>query len=590
MNIDQSHIPILPLNVYANISDLEISKTRILFYHCLDTRYTDPYVSPAVLMFKTYMDFLHPDLARCIEWLVPLQNKISDEDLIDHVNRNGVDILCTSHYIWNHGLITDQLSRIRSKLDPALRIIAGGPSIDVNIDPAFFAKHTYIDYAVYGPGERALADILRHLILGDDLVAERTSNCAWPVRHSGQQIVAGYEFVKMLETSPFLHCRDLFTDMVREAKSRDAVPFLPYSLTRGCPYSCTFCDWNSGLSNKVSRRKNTYEQEIDLFYDLGMFRIFLSDANVGQYDEDVAMIAYFAEKNLNSPPDQQFHLGGSYSKLNKKNNLKIFKMLLAARLLRAGITLSVQDTNQMVLANIDRPDVGWDEHVAMADEIRREYPNAGIRVQLVYGLPGQTPASWRQTMVQVLEARMIPSIFINEPLPASPAMTDPEYQRRWQFEYIQSRTVSPFDDKTFMSMVIPKKSSSFDQADLIEMTVVSGFCQRLGQINAALPEHISVHDLSDILINKFLDSQIYTDLYNDLYSNWTVNQDFFSTVDFGGNPVQPHGLVNSSLQNINQICNMISNVLPDSRRKAFINHVTNPNFIHRIPLYYYDFD
>ena len=138
---------------------------------------------------------------------------------------------------------------------------------------------------------------------------------------------------------------------------------LPYELTRGCPYSCTFCDWNGGLSTKVSRRKLTYQDEIDLFQELGIKNIFLADANVGQYDEDVDMVAYFAKKNIEE--NANFKVFGNLSKLRIENNKKIYNLLLESDLVdqTTGYELifSIQDIDEQVLKNIDRPDVGWEK-------------------------------------------------------------------------------------------------------------------------------------------------------------------------------------------------------------------------------------
>ena len=110
-----------------------------------------------------------------------------------------------------------------------------------------------------------------------------------------------------------------------------------------------FCDWNSGLTNKTTRRKGTYEDEIDLFYDLGIKGIYLADANVGQYEEDIDMVAYLAKKNIEE--GAEFRTDGNFSKLRKENNLKIYHLLARGNLItdNAGFIISVQDTNEDVL-------------------------------------------------------------------------------------------------------------------------------------------------------------------------------------------------------------------------------------------------
>ena len=547
-------------------------KTRILFYHTG----MQGWIKVNVLVFKTFIDTLYPDLAEKLEWLLPVQDAMTDDELLRYIKQNNVDILCTSHYLWNHDFLTKQLSRVKPKLS-LQAMIAGGPSIDVNNTKDFFDQHPYIDYAVYGPGEQAFADIISHLVLKTPMIAFNTSNCGWKNPNTGLPIVADYKFVKMLEISPFVHNAELFGRMVANAKKKNvnnSPEWIPYTLTRGCPYACTFCDWNSGLGNKVSRRKNTYQQEIDLFQQLGVTNIYLSDANVGQYDEDVEMIDYFAEKNLKE--NAGFHVGGNFSKLKKENNLKIFNIMARGQLVNKTLNFSVQDVNRDVLNNIDRPDVGWDVHVAMANELREKYPHLIVKAQLIYGLPGQTPETWRQTLDQVTQQNILPVIFLNEPLPASPAIYDPEYQRKFQYEYVHSNRIL---GGSIYSSKIPKKSSSFDQQNLVQMNLLSAMYLALSAINFALRENNSqTLDITQI-VDEFLTSVHYKNLYDNLYYNWTVENNFYYTVDFSGNSTQiPDLILGLKLTEDASFLKYISTFLLIDNRREFLKMAVNLEF------------
>jgi hypothetical protein len=361
--------------------------------------------------------------------------------------------------------------------------------------------------------------------------------------------------------------------MVSDAKKKNVPVWLPYTLTRGCPYSCTFCDWNSGLGNKVSRRKNTYQQEIDLFQQLGVTNIYLSDANVGQYTEDIDMIDYFAQKNLQE--NAGFHVGGNFSKLKKENNLKIFNIMAQGRLVNKTLNFSVQDINKQVLDNIDRPDVGWETHVAMANELREKYPHLIVKAQLIYGLPGQTPTTWRHTLEQVTQQNILPVIFLNEPLPASPAIYNPEYQRKFQYEYVHSNRILG----TIYSSKIPKKSSSFDQQDLVQMNLLSAMYLALSAINFALRENNS--QLLDItcIVDEFLISTHYQNLYNNLYHNWTVENNFYYTVNFSGTTTQiPDLTLGLALTTDSAFLKYISTFLSVENRREFLKMAIKSEF------------
>jgi hypothetical protein len=298
----------------------------------------------------------------------------------------------------------------------------------------------------------------------------------------------------------------------------------------------------------------------------------LSDANVGQYDEDVEMIEYFGQKNLQE--NAGFHVGGNFSKLKKDNNLKIFHIMSRTGLASKTLNFSIQDTNHEVLKNINRPDVGWDVHLSMANELQKTYPQQVIKGQLIYGLPGQTVASWRQTLEQVTQANILPVIFLNEPLPASPAIYDPEYQRKFKFEYLQSNRVLVNDQKIYSSL-IPKKSSSFDQADLVHMNLLNAVYFALAVINLALTEYNFKRINISTIVDDYVTTSNYQNLYANLYHNWTVDNNFYYTIDYSGNKCTSE---NPNLVDHREFLKYVTLILPADRQSEFSKLVFNNKF------------
>ena len=501
---------------------------KVLFYHANDTlthsHETVLFLGIAALCLRTHIETSHPEIGNQIEWLLPIQNRLTDQELIDYCNEVKPDLICTSHYIWNHTFLMEQLERLQSKISSNIKFAVGGPSIDVNIDPEFFKKYSFVDYAVYGAGEHAFADILSSVILNKPLIAFNTSNIAWFDKQKNKTVIADFKYVPQSKISPFLHCEEMFSDMVKDQQNKNISVIIPYDLTRGCPYSCTFCDWNSGLTNKVSRRKGSYRDEIDLFQKLKIRNIYLSDANVGQYQEDIDMIAYFAEKNINE--GAKFVLDGNYSKLRKENNLKIYHLLGKANLASeyAGFTISVQDINPQVLQNIDRPDVGWSEHLAIITELKEAFPERHSKIQLIQGLPGQTPDSWRATLAEISKYEVQLQPFISELLPASPAARDKEYQEKFKFTYSTSQR---YQDGYIFRGTFPESCVSFTKFDFVKMTILTIFYSALIQFKIQSKEEFDFENVVD----EFLMSKNYFALENNLYNNWTMHDKFYFSLD-----------------------------------------------------------
>ena len=511
---------------------------NVLFYHGLDTikssdnKNQNLYLSIVILYLKTYIDINKPGIADQINWILPEQHKISDEELINLCYDNKVDILCTSHNIWSDAYVHAQLLRIKNKLPPNTKVVVGGPNIDVHTNKQFFSDRPYVDYAIYGAGEVAFGDLIESIILQKKLITLNTSNIAWFNKKTNKLSVAKFSYVPITKVSPYTHNALLLEKMIAKERSKGINITLIYELTRGCPYSCTFCDWNQGLSNKVSRRRETYKDEIDLFHKLGIKDLFLADANTGQYAEDIEMVEYLVEKNLKEKAG--FIVDANYSKLQKKNNLKIYHLLAKGKLVNRhwGFTLSVQDINKQVLENIDRPDIGWDEHVKIIQELTEAYPWSFPKVQLIMGLPGQTVNTWRNTLREVAKNKVYLIIFINEILPASPAILDPEYQRKFQYDYSTSERYAG-NDQRFIYGKFPKSCVSFSSKDFVKMVLLSTIYTALTIIRNS-EFHTDEFDLEEV-VDNFLVSKEYQELYNNLLDNWENKDKFYYTKTFGGN-------------------------------------------------------
>jgi len=220
----------------------------------------------------------------------------------------------------------------------------------------------------------------------------------------------------------------------------------------------------------------------------------------------------------------------------------------------------------------------------MADELREKHPHLIVKAQLIYGLPGQTPATWRHTLEQVTQQNILPVIFLNEPLPASPAIYDPEYQRRFQYEYVHSNRIIG----GIYSSKIPKKSSSFDQQDLVQMNLLSAMYLALSAINFVLREqNFQPLNITQI-VDEFLTSVHYKNLYNNLYHNWTVENNFYYTVDFSGTPTQIADLLlGFKLAQDPYFIKYLSTFVSDNQRREFLKMALKSEFqkmIHEIHL------
>jgi tRNA A37 methylthiotransferase MiaB len=514
---------------------------NLAFYYCCQefSNGTNQmlYVPVTACYLKTHIDFERKELAAELNWILPIVRGISDQDLIDFCWTNKVDLLGVSLFVWNRTKIEAQMARVRSKLPPNLQVIAGGPAVDPNNNHNYLQENFWCDYAVYGNGESAFADVVESIMYQRRLIRFNTSNLAWRHDQQDKTVLADYKMVPEPKISPYLHCEDMLKQLIDYEHSQGWTVTLAWQLTRGCPYKCTFCDWNLGLGNKTTRRKNTWQQEIDMFQRLGVKRIFMSDANLGQYDEDVEIYRYFAKKNLEE--NAGFLVEANYSKLKKKVNLELMHIAGAGNMLdpTVGFTFSVQDIHPEVLKNIDRPDVSWQVHKEMILELQQAYPEIMTRLQLILGLPGQTLQSWKQSLCETSNVNAVCYIFMSELLPGSPSVRDPEYQKKYQFVYSNSLRLYHGGPQLPYRSLFPQRCYSFDEWDLVQMTVLSHIFIAVQFIQMHVRSDCDVWHLMD-LVEK---DPHYHAVCKNLYENWTKKDQFVFTEDFGGAPM-PDGM------------------------------------------------
>lgn len=560
---------------------------KILFYYnsttLPDTIYkgANTYIGIVNLYLKTYIDKNNPELAKKLEWSLPLQITMSDDDLVAHIEKEKPDMLCVSYYIWNRTILSQQLARIRPRLSDDILIVAGGPELDVNVNPKFFEEYPFLDYAIYGPGELAFAQLLECLVEGKKPNPFEMSNISWHDRGIDQTVVAGFKYVAQSKVSPFLENKEFFNEMVNDLRTQSIGIVLTYELTRGCPYACTFCDWNSGLTNKTTRRKDTWQQEMEFFVDdMGINQFYLADANVGQYDEDIDMLTWMRDKNLNE--NAQILFDGNLSKLRKENNLKAYH-LIGQGTLSMHFVISLQDTNTDILKNIDRPDIGWPEHQKIIREIQPTYPHIPVDVQVIQGLPGQTPATWRETLGIVTAENVMPLIFMSELLATSPAARSAEYKDKFNFTY--STAVRWFDQhQEEFSGKFPESCSSFNKEDVITMTMISCIYSSI----AWFRNFTSVKERFDIekVVDTFFASEQYVYLSENLRHNWYNHNKYYFTIDFMGDdrinePLSactPYGRTSANwCQNATFLCWIAKNLIGDYPKSTYIKDHLWPN-------------
>ena len=406
-----------------------------IFYYCPSVQSSNEatlFMPTPPMHLNSYLRVYEPELADKITWQKLQFLFLDTEQLIDKLEKNDIDILCITLYIWNQKKVLDQIANIKTKLSKKITIIVGGPSTEIVRNKNFLEDNPDIDFAVYSQGEKAFADILNHIFDIKKLSLLSSKNVAW--RENSKTKIADFEFLRLDKINPYTNSGELLQKIVSDPDYKNLKFTLPYETSRGCPYTCSFCDWTSGLSHKTYFRKFDVEEELEFFAQHGILSFHLSDANFGQKKSDLDVAKAWVKLKETKGYNFKIH-NTNFSKLEKKRVFEIVNILLKGEIIET-LKFAVQDTHENILNNIERPDIPWLEHKKYMDEVRHNFPNVDFGIELMQGLPGQTRETWENNFINI--APYTPIVYTWTILPNSPAGYDLDYKNKMQLKTIYS--------------------------------------------------------------------------------------------------------------------------------------------------------
>jgi hypothetical protein len=293
------------------------------------------------------------------------------------------DFLAFSCYIWNirHSL---EVARLAKDRFPQAVVVVGGPSIPRKPEALtrFFAKYPFVDIACHGEGEETFTEILK--CNGD---YESVKGISY--RHgSSFKKTENRDRIRDLDALPSPYLDGTFDSLL--AKHKEKITGTIWETNRGCPFSCTFCDWGQATQSKVNiYGMDRLRKEIDWIAHNNIFYVYAADANFGIKKRDIEIANYMANKKraVGSP---------GYFMINWMKNSHVRTIEIADILRDADIgcqvTLSMQSFDEVTLKAIRRGNIDLDTFRSL----KTEYNKRGIATysELLLGLPGETYESF----------------------------------------------------------------------------------------------------------------------------------------------------------------------------------------------------
>jgi len=346
----------------------------------------------------------------------------------DVVKAQDANILLCSCYCWNWE-ITKTLAKNVKEQNKDCLIIFGGPEVPRLDCETFFKEHDYVDIVVHGEGELVLHNILKEYLNGIDLKNLNIAGTQTKHRRSLPQ-----ERIKDLDIIPSPYSTDLVWDLVEKIPEINYI--VSWETNRGCPFSCTFCDWGSATMSKI--RKFPMERvlkEIEWFGKNNIIYIDCCDGNFGAFKKrDYEISEKLAETKGKTGYPERLNL--TWVKTSSERIIPMAKILSEAGMLRA-VSLSVQSLDEDTLKAVKRANIKFDKF----ENLVKVFENEDIQsyTELIMGLPEETVESFKNNWEILAAIYPQPtimswncSVFVNAP------MNHPQYRKTYGIEVFKS--------------------------------------------------------------------------------------------------------------------------------------------------------
>ena len=306
-------------------------------------------------------------------------------------------IILFSTYVWNENISLAIAKEIK-KIDPDKFIIFGGPSIPDNIDnrtEKFLRKNFFIDVCIHQEGERTVLQLLDNYPNNN---FKSIPNISYLDKNKKFINNKNIPRLKSFENTPSPYLFGVFDNLIKE--NPQEIWLASWETNRGCPFSCTYCDWGSAINSKVARMElDRVLKELDWFSKSKIEFIFCCDANFGMLprDYEIAIKAAENKKKYGYPKV----LSVQNTKNARERAYKVQK-LLAENNLSKGVTLAMQSVDSHTLKEIKRDNISIADYQAL----QRRFTRDGISTytEFILGLPGDTYESFAKGVSDVIQA------------------------------------------------------------------------------------------------------------------------------------------------------------------------------------------
>ena len=439
------------------------------------------------LEFKRYYED-HGKHSDKWEWIPPVMDYTGQtlDDVVEEAINANADVYMFSSYMWSWDIIKIIALAVREAHPNAL-IVLGGPNQGTTYtDPIFWFKdHPYFDATCQAVeyGEFFITDMLDSVIEGTlDWNNVRNSYHRRGKGPLGNKKEFSYPW-GLIEKN-----LDICYAWSEYAKNNDRVLVTLYETNRGCPYSCSYCEWGGGTSTKVIVKDlENIRNDFSYFKDLNVGSVFITDANYGILKQDVDIAHMIAAMK------DHVKFGGimGLAKSSVEKKKAVLEPLFESGVLQF-YQVSLQSIDPQVLKNVERFDIPAEDNVNLAKYFIEKY-DAETLIELIIGLPGSTiPVFYEEMEIEDAVFNKIKTVSHHVPLYVLPdaPIADPAYLEKFKMklaginmetmdllkQYSDSKYIVNFKQKfpkKQYAMYIPVSCYSYTEEEWKEMFLMN---------------------------------------------------------------------------------------------------------------------
>lgn len=297
----------------------------------------------------------------------------SRDEIVRDILASEPDVLGLSVYVWNVTALMAVARRVK-ELRPQTTIVIGGPEVGP-IAMAVLAAHPAIDVIVKSEGETPFADLIDALERGS--LAGVKGIC----RRDGGALVEH-------EDAPILADLNQLPSPHRLGYTGFKDRYICIETQRGCVFRCNFCFYNKDLALRNRRFDlDRVKDEIRYWLDQDVAQIYLMDPIFNLNAERAKEICRFIVAHNHRRVEFRAELWAEF--IDEE---------LAALMQQANfgfIEIGLQTTDDNALATVERR-LRLRQFIEGVEHLKRY--RLRFELQLIYGLPGETPATFRKSL------------------------------------------------------------------------------------------------------------------------------------------------------------------------------------------------